>query len=150
MNGDNHTRPVRILVVDDNAEAAESLKEFLEEVGYDVRSATQASAALAVARTFLPDVAILDIELGVISGYELGQHLHGIRELGGCVLIAATGYNQQDTPARSSQAGFEYHLVKPIDLKRLQQILRELATRLSDSPARGTPPRPASGNPPTS
>jgi CheY-like chemotaxis protein len=150
MNGDNQTHRMRILVVDDNAEAAESLKEFLEEVGYDVRSAAQASAALALARTFLPDVAILDIELGVISGYELGQHLHAIRELSGCVLIAATGYNQQDTPARSRQAGFEYHLVKPIDLNRLQQILRELATRLDNSRTSGPPPHPVPSDPRTS
>lgn len=145
MNGDNQTRPVRILVVDDNAEAAESLKEFLEEVGYEVAAATQASAALTTARTFLPEVAILDIKLGAIDGYELGQHLHAIRELRNCALIAATGYSHDATADRSRQAGFEYHLVKPIDLTRLQHILHELSARL-----RGAPPNSANSQRPPS
>lgn len=125
---------MRILVVDDNAEATDSLKELLEHTGYEVATATQASAALTVARAFVPDVAILDIELGVINGYELGQHLRAIRELEQCVLIAATGYSQQDTPSRSRQAGFAFHLVKPIDTDRLQRILGELASKRTGRP----------------
>jgi len=127
---------MRILVVDDNVEAAGALREFLEEIGYDVRAATDASSALALAREFVPDVAILDIELGAIDGYELGQHLRADGRLAGCTLIACTGYNQQDSLARSRQAGFQYHFLKPPDLDRLQGILRELSSGLSAAEAR--------------
>jgi CheY-like chemotaxis protein len=139
MNGATQSRRMRILVVDDNVEAAGALREFLEEIGYDVRAATDASAALAAARTFIPEVAILDIELGAIDGYELGQHLRADGRLAGCVLIACTGYNQQDGVARSRQAGFRYHLSKPLDLDRLQGILRELSSELSALQPTGAP-----------
>lgn len=122
---------MRILVVDDNVEAAGALREFLEGAGNDVRAATDAPSALAAAREFLPDVAILDIELGPIDGYELGQHLRADERLAGCVLIACTGYNQQDMLTRSRQAGFQYHFLKPLDLDRLQGILRDLSAGLS-------------------
>jgi len=129
MNRIDQSRRMRILVVDDNAEAAHSLRDYLEHAGYEAVAATQASSALTVAQTFAPDVAILDIELGVINGYELGQHLRATAGLERCVLIAATGYNEQDALARSRQAGFEYHLVKPIDVDRLQGILRTLGAQ---------------------
>jgi CheY-like chemotaxis protein len=124
MNNTNDSRRTRILVVDDNPEQAESLKDLLEHAGHQVIAATQASTALEVARAFAPDVAVLDIELGPIDGYELVQHLRAIRELDSCLMIATTGYSQQDTPARSRQAGFQHHLVKPIEIGRLEQIIR--------------------------
>lgn len=120
---------MRILVVDDNEEAAHSMRDLLEDDGHDVIATTQAATALTQAQAFVPDVAILDIELGVMNGYELGQHLRAMRGLGGCVLIAVTGYNEQDTHARSRQAGFEHHLVKPIETDRLHDILRDLALK---------------------
>lgn len=120
---------MRILVVDDNEEAAQSLRDLLQLAGYDVIATTLPSTALTEAQAFVPDVAILDIELGVINGYELGQHLRAIRGLGGLTLIAVTGYNEQDTHTRSRKAGFEYHLVKPIETDRLHGILRKLASK---------------------
>jgi CheY-like chemotaxis protein len=129
MNGLGQLRRMRILVVDDNAEAAHSLKDFLEHAGYEAVAATQASSVLTVAQTFVPDVAILDIELGIINGYELGQHLRATQGLERCVLIAATGYNEQDAVARSRRAGFGYHFVKPIDVDRLQAVLRDLDSK---------------------
>ena len=129
MNGLGQSRRMRILVVDDNADAAHALRDFLEQAGHEAVAATQASSALTVAQTFAPDVAILDIELGIINGYELGQHLRATQGLERCVLIAATGYNEQDARTRSRQAGFEFHLVKPIDTDRLQGILRDLDSK---------------------
>ena len=112
----------RILLVDDNADAAELLSEMLRGIGHDVVVAHDGPRALAVAGEFRPDVAILDIGLPVMDGYELGRQLrkstlpHGL-------MIALTGYGQAQDQQRSHQAGFDEHLVKPVDFARLARVL---------------------------
>src|SRR5262249_11859810 len=114
----------RVLVVDDNEDAAEMLAGALVQIGYDVAVAHDAPSALERAREFDPEVALLDIGLPVIDGYELAEHLplqsDGTRPL---ALIAVTGYGQEADPIRSDRAGFERHLVKPIDLQQLAVTL---------------------------
>jgi CheY-like chemotaxis protein len=113
----------RVLVVDDNEDAAEMLAGALVQLGYDVAIAHDAPSALERSREFDPDVALLDIGLPVIDGYELAEQLRlqsGDRHIS---LIAVTGYGQEADRVRSDRAGFERHLVKPIDLQQLAVAL---------------------------
>jgi PAS domain S-box-containing protein len=123
------TRPMRVLVVDDNIDAAEMLAEWLGAVGHAVRVAADGPTALEIAADFKPDVALLDIGLPVMDGYEVARRL---REQPGCAkmrLIALTGYGQESDHDRSRRAGFEDHLVKPVDLDAITRAV-------SFSPAR--------------
>ncbi len=110
------TRPLRVLIVDDNLDAAEMLAEWLGAIGHAVRVAADGPTALELAAEFQPQVALLDIGLPVMDGYEVARRL---RDLPGCAttrLIALTGYGQESDHDRSRRAGFEDHLVKPVDL----------------------------------
>ncbi len=116
-------RPLRVLVVDDNLDAAEMLAEWLGTIGHGVRVAADGPTALEVAADFQPDVALLDIGLPVMDGYEVARRL---RTLPGCAqtrLIALTGYGQESDHDRSRRAGFEDHLVKPVDLDMIERAV---------------------------
>jgi signal transduction histidine kinase/CheY-like chemotaxis protein len=115
-------RPRRVLIVDDNRDAAESLAEMLRLDGHTVRVAFQPLAGLALAEEFGPDVAVLDIGLPSMDGYELARRFRQ-RFGSDCRLIALTGYGQADDRERSSAAGFAAHLVKPVDLEQLSAVL---------------------------
>jgi CheY-like chemotaxis protein len=119
------TKPKRILVVDDNVDVAESLQEVLEAAGHTATIATDAVKALELASTMRPDVAILDIELPIINGYELALHLRALPQLADCRLIALTGYGQAHGQGRSLDSGFQHHLVKPVDVEGLLTIIGE-------------------------
>ena len=113
----------RVLVVDDNHDAARTLKIALEEIGFTVEVAYDGPGALALATSFSPDIALLDIGLPVMDGYELARRVRAL--LGDAVrLIAVTGYGQDADLERSSLAGFEAHLVKPVDLERLGSVVQ--------------------------
>jgi PAS domain S-box-containing protein len=117
----------RVLVVDDNDDALELLGEVLRTQGHEVKTATDGASALTIVRQMQPDVAILDIGLPVMDGYELAERIRA--ELGERAprLIALTGYGQQTDRARSERAGFAAHLVKPVDLELLHRYLTEEA-----------------------
>src|SRR4051812_6426252 len=115
----------RILVVDDNRDAAQALRLLLEGDGHEVEVAADGLSGLALARQFRPDVALLDIGLPNMNGYELAQHLRAEPSLEGTLLIAVTGYGQMHDRARASACGFHHHLVKPVEFGALQQLLRE-------------------------
>ncbi len=115
--------PRRVLVVDDNVDAVELLQLTLETVGHQAMKATDALAALELAETFAPDVAILDIGLPVMDGYELAARLRELPNCKNCRLIALTGYGQAHDRQRSRAAGFDEHLVKPVDVQRLLEAL---------------------------
>ncbi|HUS30741.1 MAG TPA: PAS domain S-box protein [Kofleriaceae bacterium] len=108
----------RILLVDDNADARLLLSEVLTAVGHDVRTAGDGPEALALLETFQPDVAVLDIGLPVMDGYELADQLRA-KMAKPPRLIALSGYGQPGDQEKSVAAGFEQHLVKPVDLKNL-------------------------------
>ncbi|HEX4403663.1 MAG TPA: response regulator [Polyangia bacterium] len=112
-----------ILVVDDNADVAEGLREVLEGAGHTAVVATGSVQALALGSEITPDVVISDIELPVMDGYELALHLRARPELSNTVFIALTGYGQAHDPRHSRESGFQHHLVKPVDIDRLLRIV---------------------------
>jgi PAS domain S-box-containing protein len=112
----------RILVVDDNEDSALMLSEVLKAKGYQTRTAHDAAAALLAAAEFCPELAFLDIGLPVMDGYELASRLREIPSLQGIRLIALTGYGQESDRQRTAAAGFERHLVKPVDLTIVEEI----------------------------
>ncbi len=112
----------RILVVDDNEDSALMLSEVLKVKGYQTRTAHDAPAALLLAAEFCPELAFLDIGLPVMDGYELAALLRQIPSLKGIRLIALTGYGQESDRQRTAAAGFERHLVKPVDLAVVEEI----------------------------
>ncbi|HYQ16515.1 MAG TPA: ATP-binding protein [Polyangiaceae bacterium] len=114
---------LRILVVDDNEDAAEMLVLLLRNRGHIVRAAGDGSSALKLAAELEPDVAVLDLGLPVMDGYELAGRLRELCAPRALRLIAITGYGQPDDRARTKAAGFELHLVKPVDLQRLEAAL---------------------------
>jgi signal transduction histidine kinase len=116
-------KPRRILVVDDNVDNAESLALLLQLSGHQVRTAHNGPGALAAASAFRPEVVLLDIGLPGMDGYEVARCLR--TEAGGekLLLVAQTGYGQEDDQRRSRQAGFDAHLVKPVDPDTLRALL---------------------------
>lgn len=112
-----------VLIVDDNDDAARLLREGLAALGYDARTAADGPRALSVADEFSPVIGVLDIGLPVMDGYELARHLQA---RGGIRLVAVTGYGQPSDHERSRAAGFEAHLVKPIELDELVRVLDRL------------------------
>jgi PAS domain S-box-containing protein len=116
----------RVLVVDDNEDAAEVLAELLGTVGHTTHTVWDGPSALEAAASFAPQVAVLDIGLPVMNGYELADRLRAMPGLGGLKLIALTGYGQIADRARSRAAGFHAHLVKPVDWREVDRTIRDL------------------------
>jgi len=124
--GGRTSSPVRVMVVDDNDDAADLLGEVLTTMGHDVSKAHDGPAALSLAAERRPQLALLDIGLPVMDGYELGRRLRAIEGLGGIKLVAVTGYGQDSDRRRSEEAGFDAHLVKPIELEALSALVSRL------------------------
>ena len=119
----------RILVVDDNEDAANSLATLLEVVGYKVRIAYDGPEGIEAADEFEPAVALLDIGLPKLSGYDIARHVRG-RRGGEVLLVAITGWGQEDDRRRAREAGFDHHFTKPADFDKLLSLIdKELATR---------------------
>jgi len=118
---------LRILVVDDNEDAAATLAMLLEAMGHEVAVEHTPAAALDHAAIEAPQVCLLDIGLPGMDGNELAQRLRARPGMAGVVLVAVTGYGQESDRARSMAAGFDFHLVKPVDIDKLGQILSEAA-----------------------
>jgi signal transduction histidine kinase len=113
----------RVLVVDDNVDAAEMLGELLEESGHEVLLANDPIAALKSIEEQNPDVAVVDIGLPVMDGYQLAERIRQNLPGSHCRLVALSGYGQEHDYARSKQAGFVEHLVKPVDLATLLRVV---------------------------
>jgi len=111
--------PLRILVVDDNADAADTLAELLKLKGHDVRSECDGPSALNVAASFRPEFILLDIGLPGMDGYEVARRVRQAPELSKTTLVALTGYGQEKDRQQSRSAGFDHHLVKPVDPEAL-------------------------------
>lgn len=116
----------KIIVVDDNEDAADMLAMLLERLGNTTRVAHDAHAALQLVDEFAPELAVLDIGLPEVDGYELAQQLRRRAGTERVHLIALTGYGQASDKARAVQAGFDAHLVKPVTLETLQQLIAQL------------------------
>jgi PAS domain S-box-containing protein len=115
--------PRRILIVDDNEDAANSLAMILSLEGHEVQSVYTAHEALARVLSFKPNVALLDIGLPEMNGYELARRLRAHPQVEGIRLVALTGYGQAEDREHARGVGFDDHLVKPADLRALQQAL---------------------------
>lgn len=116
----------RVLLVDDNVEYAESTAELLRTRGNDVRIAHDGPTAVAIASVYRPQVALLDIGLPGMNGYEVAKRLRGLTEIQRISLVAISGYGQDDDRRRSREAGFDDHLVKPVPFDVLEQRLAKL------------------------
>jgi signal transduction histidine kinase len=116
----------RVLVVDDNLDAAESLAMLVREMGHEVRVAHEGSSALKTADNFQPELVLLDIGLPVMDGYEVARNLRKQPGLERILLVALTGYGQDEDRRRSQEAGFDHHLVKPLEPESLQRIMTKL------------------------
>jgi CheY-like chemotaxis protein len=109
----------RVLVVDDNPDAAESLAEALVAAGHEVRHVGDGPSALQLVETFLPNIASVDIGLPTMDGYELAGLLRRVPSIEHTPLVAMTGYAREDDRQRALASGFSEHLAKPLRLDRV-------------------------------
>ncbi len=116
----------RILLVDDNRDVRDSLKQLLELEGHSVSIAGDGRSALEIAAKEAPEIVVLDIGLPDMDGYELARRLRRLDATSKALLIAATGFGRQEDRARSEEAGIDHHLVKPLDLNALAEIIGQL------------------------
>ncbi|RZA35577.1 MAG: GAF domain-containing protein [Lysobacteraceae bacterium] len=119
-------RPLRLVLVDDNADAADSLSQLLGVQGYRTAVEYDARSALRRARAERPDAMLVDIGLPDIDGYHLAEQLRAMPETRDTVLVAITGYGQARDRERAIEAGFAHHLVKPVDMTALGRILESV------------------------
>ena len=121
-----HPHMLRVLLVDDNKDQADSLAQLLTGWGHEVRVAYDGLTALEAAQAYQPNVAMIDLGLPGIDGYQLALRLRREPALKDTKLIAVTGAVWQDASARSTQYGFDDHFAKPVDLDRLRTLLSNM------------------------
>lgn len=117
----------RILVVDDNVDSASMLETLLSITGHEARSAYNGAEAIALAATFLPEIVFLDVRLPDMNGFELARRLRVTPGLERAVMIAMSGYSDEQAKRSAREAGIEHYLVKPVDFAAMQRILAEPA-----------------------
>jgi signal transduction histidine kinase len=126
----------RVLVVDDNLDAAESIAVYLRLEGHEVRTVSDGAQAVAIAQVFAPQVAVLDIGLPGISGYEVARRLReDAGPAAGLLLVALTGYGQKEDRSQSDAAGFHHHFVKPADPRDIQAAIAAWSRHAGDAQA---------------
>ncbi|MBI3372499.1 MAG: response regulator [Betaproteobacteria bacterium] len=114
----------RILIVEDNEDSAQSLKMLLEALGYAAHIAHDGEAALSAALSLQPAVILMDIGLPGMNGYEAARRIRRQCVNPNMLIVALTGWGHQTDRRRSAEAGIDHHLVKPLDLAKLRQILQ--------------------------
>ena len=126
------TQPcLRVLVVDDNVDMAESLAMLMQAAGHVVQTAHSGTGAVSAANDYRPDVVLLDIGLPEIDGFEVAKRIRKDPLHQAMVLVALTGYGQDADRQRSREVGFDHYLVKPVDLEEVQGILAKVKARVS-------------------
>jgi len=113
-------------VVDDNRDGAELLEEVFRALGHVTRLAFDGEDALLLAREFRPQIAFLDIGLPTMDGYELARGLRAVPGLGQVRLVAVTGFGQEADRGRARDAGFDEHLVKPVEVDQIKELMDRL------------------------
>jgi CheY-like chemotaxis protein len=116
---------LKILIVDDNVDAVGMFALLCQIDGHDVRTAVSGAEGLAAAQEFNPDAVFLDISLPDMTGYHVAMEMRLLPSLDKALLVAMTGYGDEEHQARSERAGFDYHVVKPADHALIKQILDE-------------------------
>jgi CheY-like chemotaxis protein len=119
-------QPLRVLVVDDNVDAANTLDMLLNASGHEVATEYTASRAIEQVQRTPPQICLLDLGLPDMDGYELARRLRVMPEMKRAVLIAVTGYGREQDKQKSNEAGFDYHLVKPINAANLLTLLARI------------------------
>jgi PAS domain S-box-containing protein len=122
---------LRVLVVDDNVDAVAALAMLLQASGHQVQLAHTGPTGLAATRDFRPDVLLMDIGLPGLDGWRVAKRIRQQPVFGNIVLVAVTGYGQNADRQRSQNAGFDYHLVKPVDFEKLRQILAAISKKVN-------------------
>lgn len=118
-------QPLRLMIVDDNVDAADTLAMFLGTSGHDVSVEYGARKAIERALSTSPQVCILDIGLPDMDGNQLATQLRSLPQTAGAILIAVTGYSQEQDRKKSIESGFDYHFVKPVDVAKLMDVIGE-------------------------
>lgn len=121
----------RILIVDDNIDISESSEIILSFAGHSVRTASNGRQALAVTLEFEPDIVLLDIGLPDMSGYEVAREIRLLPQFKSTRLIAISGHDTPEARAKSQQAGFNYHVGKPVNLATLDALFAETQASVS-------------------
>jgi CheY-like chemotaxis protein/nitrogen-specific signal transduction histidine kinase len=124
-------RSLRVLVADDNRDAAATLAALLEQRGHTVRLAADGYEALELAREFQPDIAFLDIGMPGMNGYEVASAFRQLPLNDAVVLVAVTGWGSEEDRARSKAAGFNLHLTKPVAMAEIDHLLASMTTTLA-------------------
>jgi signal transduction histidine kinase/CheY-like chemotaxis protein len=123
--------PRRVLVIEDNDDARNSLEMLLRIDGHDVATAADGERGLSAAATSVPEIAFIDVGLPGVDGYEVARRLRADANGGGAYLVALTGYGQPEDQRRAAAAGFDVHLVKPVDGERLAALIARVPRRTS-------------------
>ena len=118
--------PLRVLVVDDNTDAADLLATLLGILGHEVHTAADGPSAIAIASEVVPHVVLCDIGLPLLDGYAVVAQMRARPELAGTRFIALTGYGRAEDRERSQASGFHDHLIKPVDMVQLETLLTSL------------------------
>lgn len=117
---------LRILIAEDNRDSADSLKALLELLGYETHIAYDGESAVRAAAALRPDAIIMDIGLPGLNGYDAARRIRAQRPSRRVLIVALTGWGQHTDRLRSAEAGFDHHLIKPLDLAALKRILDSL------------------------
>ena len=128
QSGRKSERSLRVLVVDDNQDVAQSMGKMLEMLGHDVRVEYGGANAIQTSKTFTPDVVLLDIGMPGMNGYDVCRTIKEDGALKNTVVVAQTGWAEAQHGSRSSDSGFDHHLVKPVHLKTLEKLLSSIAS----------------------
>jgi CheY-like chemotaxis protein/anti-sigma regulatory factor (Ser/Thr protein kinase) len=122
------SKPVRILLVEDNPDAAETFTVLLELGGHEVRVAKDGLAAIDAVEDFSPDIAFIDVGLPGIDGYDLATRLRAHPGCHSTILVALTGYGRDEDKKRAAEAGFDHHLTKPVDFALIDRLLANVSS----------------------
>jgi CheY-like chemotaxis protein len=124
---ETNSRTLRVLVVDDNVDTALSFSMLLNASGHEALTAHDGPTAIKIANEMLPDAILLDIGLPGLNGYEVAKRIRLNPELNNTVLVALTGYGQDEDRQTSMEAGFNFHLVKPASFQQIKTILATIS-----------------------
>jgi CheY-like chemotaxis protein len=128
----------RVLVVDDNYDSADSMATLLKLTGNECKMAHGGHTAVELAETFGPDIILLDIGLPQMDGYEVCKAIRAQSWGSDISIIAMTGWGQDEDRERSKEAGFDFHLVKPVDFRELSKLVADIPPRSAQRPANST------------
>jgi CheY-like chemotaxis protein len=127
LNSDVSKRSLRILVIDDNKDAANALTRLLRLIGHEVKAVYESQQALAVCIEMNPELVLLDLGMPGVSGYDVCRSIRGRPEFSDIRVVAITGFAQEESRRSSDEAGFDEHFVKPVRLEELERMLDGLA-----------------------